>query len=254
MLAGVGVVTGLRTVFQLDAALIVDDWRVFDYIKRSIEAPQAEKTLSPGFRSVAGEFRGKKLALVQAPPYPQTVAEAVSELYLLGARRIIVVSKGYRLSRRAAAGQATVMMANAAIPLDSVSRLVVSGGVPLLASGNMLSRARRIIEVRFPDVEWRLGYTVTVDSPRLRYTVAGAEEYSGYKGVVAMDSVTAPLYALQYEYTNLEALSMLTLYRQYSRVPNLIESSEDAISRLIEKEVKTEGLLATIALEVLTYE
>ncbi len=251
-LSGLGIVTGLKTVFQLDGAVILDSQRVFDYIKKSLETPQQEKAGAPGFRSIAGEFRDKKVALVQVPPYPQAAVEAAIELYLLGARRIIIVTRGYRISRRVP--QNSVLIASAAIPGDSLSGRIARPGIPLLASSQMLSRARSIVEVRFPDIDWRAGFTVTVDSPRLKYAVSHMDPYVGYKGVVAADSMVAPVYALQYEYTNLEVLALETLYRQYTRVPTTIESSEDAYSRLLEREARTASLLVTIALEILAHD
>jgi len=248
-LSGVGTITGLRTVFQLDSAIIMDSARVFDYVKKSLESPQQEKSGAPGFRAVAGDFMGKKIALVQVPPYPQAAVEAATELYLLGARKIIIVARAYRLTRRVP--QNAVLIVNGAVGADSVSWRIVRQGVPLLAAAPLLAKARNIIEVRFPDVEWHTGFTVTVDSPRLKYTVADAEEYSGYKGVAAVESLVAPVYALQYEYSNLEVMALATLARQFSRVPQTIEPSEDTASRLAEREARTASLLVTMALEIL---
>ncbi len=251
-LSGVGTVTGLRSVFQLDGAVILDSERVFDYIKKSIEVPHQEKTGAPGFRAVAGEFRGRRVAIVQVPPYPQAAVEAASELYLLGARRLVIVTRAYRLSRRLS--QNAVLVASAAISADAITHKIVPPGTPLLASANMLSKTRSIVEVRFPDIEWYVGFTVTVDSPRLRYFFEEAEKYANLKGVVAVDSMIAPVYALQYEYTNLEAIALATIVRSYTKATTTIESSEEAAAKTIDREVRSASLLVTVALEVLGYE
>ena len=66
-----------------------------------------------------------------------------------------------------------------------------------------------------------------------------------------MDSMVAPLYSLQYEYSNLEVLAILTLFRNYSRVPTVIESSIDAIQRIFERETRTGNIVYTLAAEVI---
>ena len=248
-ISGIGITTGLHTAYVLDGAILVDNHRVFDYVKKSLEKPITERVGTPGFRAIAGEFRNVKLALVQVPPYPQAVVEAVSELYILGARKIVLLGRGYRLTKRVSGN--VVLIVSGAVPRDSMSRRIARQGLPLLASQQMLTKAKNLADVRFPDIDWLVGFTVTIDSARLKWTMPDAEDLVGMKGVIGVDSMVAPLYSLQYEYSNLEALAILTLFRNYSRVPTVIESSIDAIQRIFERETRTGNIVYTLAAEVI---
>ncbi len=247
---GVGAVTGLYSAYTVSSAILIDNPTVFDGVKRSLEGATSERQGYPGFRSVVGTFRGSRIALVQVPPYPQAVVEATGELYVLGARRVVLVARGYRLSRRVASQ--AVLIAQGAVPRDSMSPRIVKEGVPLLAGQQMLSKLRKITEMRFPDVSWVTGLTVTVDSVRTKWTLPMAEDLIGVRGVHGVDTMVAPLYAMQYEYSNLEAVAMITLYRQYSRIAPPLESPADAYSKLLEKEARAESILYTVALELLS--
>ncbi len=248
--AGVGVVTGLYSTQSFTSAIIVDNGRVFDSVKRSLEEASSEREGFPGFRSIVGSYRNSRIALVQAPLYPQAIAEAVSELYVMGARRIIVIGRGYRLSRKLSPD--SIIIAIGAIPRDSVSQRIAPRGVPLLASSNLYSRVKNLATLRFPDLDWSYGLTVTLDSLRLKWMLGDAEEMVGLRGVIAADSFTAPLYALQYEYSNLETVAIITAFRQYNRVTPLIETPVESYNRLVDRESSTEGILYTVALEALT--
>jgi len=247
-ISGVGVTTGLHTAYPIQGAVIVDNPLVFDYVRKSLEKAISERMGMPGFRSVAGEFHGTKIALVLIPPYPQAVVEAATELYMLGAKKIILVGRGYKLSRRI---ESNILLANGAIPRDSVSRRIARPGLPLLASQQLLSKAKNIGDVRFPDLQWKIGLTVTLDSTRLKWTLGEAEDLVGMKAVVGVDSLVAPLYALQYEYNNLETLAIITLFRHYTRVPTIIETAADTLEKLLEKEARTANILYTLAAETI---
>ncbi len=247
---GVGAVTGLYSTYTFTAAIIVDNKKVFDSVKKSLEGTSSEREGYPGFRGVIGSYRNTRIALVQVPPYPQGVAEAVSELYVMGARRVIMIGRGYRLSRRLP--PESIVIALGAVPRDSISQKISPRGVPLLASHNLYSRVRNLANLRFPDLEWSQGLTVTLDSTRLKWALSEAEGLIGLRGVVAVESFVAPLYALQYEYSNLEAVALVTAFRQYDKVSPVIESPAETYVRLVDRESKTEGILYTVALEALT--
>jgi len=246
---GLGAVTGLYSTYSFQSAILIDNKIVYDNVKKSLEASSSEREGYTGVRSVVGGYKDLRLALVQIPPYPQAVVEVVSELYLLGARRIILIGRGYRLSRRLPPD--TVLITMGAIPRDAVSQKIAPRGAPLLASQPLYSKVRGIASLRFPDIEWVQGLTVTLDSLRMKWVLPEAEDLVGTRGVFVADSLVAPLYALQYEYGNLEAVALITAFRQYSRVPTPIESPADAYSKLLDKEAKIQNILYTVALEAL---
>jgi len=246
--SGIGITTGLHTAYSIEGAVIVDNPAVFDYVKTSLEKAISERPGTPGFRSIAGEFHGTKIALVLIPPYPQAVAEAATELYMLGAKKIILVGRGQKLTRRV---ESNILLANGAIPRDSVSGRIARPGLPLLASQQLLSKAKSLGDVRFPDVKMRIGLTVTIDSMRLKWTLNDAEDLVGMKAVVGVDSLVAPLYALQYEYNNLETLAIITMFRNYTRVPTLIETSAEVLQKVAERETRTANILYMLAAETI---
>ncbi len=247
---GMGAVTGLYSTYSFQSAILIDNKSVYDNVKKSLEAVSSEREGYSGVRAVVGSYGDTRLALVYTPSYPQVIAEAVAELYLLGARRVILIGRGYRLSRRVTPG--SVLIALGAVPRDSVSRRIAPSGLPLLAAQALYSRARSVSMVRFPDLEWIYGLTVTLDSARMKWTLPEAEEFVGTRGVFTLESMVAPLYALQYEYTNLEALAFVTAFRQYSRVPTPLESPAETYTRLLERESKIQSILYTVALETLS--
>jgi len=246
---GLGAVTGLYSTYSFQSAILIDNKIVYDNVKKSLEASSSEREGYTGVRSVVGGYKDLRLALVQIPPYPQAVVEVVSELYLLGARRIILIGRGYRLSRRLPPD--TVLITMGAIPRDAVSQKIAPRGAPLLASQPLYSKVRGIASLRFPDIEWVQGLTVTLDSLRMKWVLPEAEDLVGTRGVFVADSLVAPLYALQYEYGNLEAVALITAFRQYGGVPTPIESPADAYSKLLDKEAKIQNILYTVALEAL---
>jgi hypothetical protein len=248
--AGLGAVTGLYSTQTFDHAILVDNGRVFDSVKKSLEEASTEREGLPGFRSIVGSYRNTRIALVQIPAYPQAVAEAVSELYVMGARRVIMIGRGYRLSRRLS--PESIVIAIGSVPRDSISLKIAPKGAPLLASSSLYNRVKNLATLRFPDLEWFQGLTVTLDSSRLKWALSEAEELVGLRGVLAAETFVAPLYALQYEYTNLEAVAIVTAFRQYSRVASPIESPADTYTRLVERESKIEGILYTVALDAVT--
>ena len=73
----------------------------------------------------------------------------------------------------------------------------------------------------------------------------------GARGVFSVDSVTAPVYALQYEYPYFEAIALITLYKQFSHSLSPVETPLETYTETLEKEKRTESTLYMIALEVL---
>lgn len=246
---GLGAVTGLYSTYSFQAAILIDNKAVYDSVKKSLESASSEREGYAGARAVVGGYKDIRLALVLVPPYPQAVVETVTELYLLGARRIILIGRGYKLSRRLPPD--TVLIPVASVPRDSFSRRIAPNGAPLLASQQLLARVRSIVGLRFPDIDWLPGLTVTIDSLRMKWVLPDAEDLVGTRGVYAVDSMVAPLYALQYEYGNLDAVALITVFRQYNRVPSPIESPAESYNRLLEKEAKVQSVLYAAALEAL---
>ena len=247
---GVGSVTGLYGVTDIGNVIIVDSSEAFDSIKKGIERITGEKGGLTGFRSIAGRQANVSFILVQIPPYPQAVVEAVTELYMFGARRFIAIARGYRLVKKLPPRVALV--ARGAVGLDGISSSIAGRGVPLVVSARMEHFFKNVAEIRFQDFSWVYANTVTVPSPRLRYLGDLVRQYVGKRGIVAVDSVVAPLYALQYEFHNLEALAFLVLHdhadsAMTSTILPGVDSLEDTNSRI----AREETILYMVAIEIL---
>ncbi|MCE4627838.1 MAG: hypothetical protein F7C34_01635, partial [Desulfurococcales archaeon] len=224
--------------------------KAFDNIKKGIERVTSEREGATGVRSVVGRQAGVDIVLVQVPPYPEAVAEVVSELYLFGVRRIISISRAYSIGRRMS--QRPVVIAKAAIPLDSVSREISGEELPLMPSSKMEYTFRSIAELRFSDFNWVYGYTITVPTIYVRPLIEKIRKIAGKRGVVAVDTVTAALYALQYEYTHLETLSLLVLAGHLDQyASSSIARSLDEHSSIIEYIGRNETILYMVAIEIL---
>ncbi len=245
---GVGAVTGLYGVSKISNAILIDSVEVFNNIKRGIEKIISEREGITGFRAIAGRQSDVDLIVVQIPPYPQAVAEAVSELYMFGVRNVILISRGYRLSKKVPIS--SVLVANGAIGREALSIRISGEGLPLLASQRMASGFKNLVEIRFSDFKWIYGFTVSVPSPRIRWIAGELKDLLGKRGVYAVDSMTATLYALQYEFQKLEALSLLTLSRAYTHPVTSIMPSFDELASLREKEVRLESVLYMAAVEL----
>ncbi len=246
---GIGQATGLQWSGNISDAIILDNSEVYDNVKKGMERIHGEYLGLPGFRVLSGRQLDMDLLIVQIPPYPQSVVEAVMELYLFGIRRIISVSRGYRLGGDIEPN--AVLLAEAAIPLDSVSEKVAKRGLPLASSRSLLERAREIIDVRFSEFQPYLGFTVTVDSPRLPWIYQEIEDYMGQRDVLGVDTVTAPLYALRYILPRLEALSMIIVQRKIQPQGQAVETDSEGYARLLEREKKMESVLYIVALEIM---
>jgi hypothetical protein len=245
----VGQTTGVEWSGSIDNAIILDNSEVYDNVKKGMERIHGEYLGFPGFRVLSGRQLDMDLLIVQIPPYPQSVVEAVLELYLFGIRRIITVSRGYRLGSNVEPN--TVVLAEAAIPMDSVSPRIAKKGLPLISTGELLERAKEIIDVRFSDLRSEKGFTITVDSPRLPWVYQDIEDYMGQMSVYSVDTVTAPLYALRYALPKLKALSMIIVQRKFSPQEQAFEANKDRYNDLLEREKKMESLLYIVALEII---
>lgn len=246
---GIGPVTGVHGAITVPNAVIVDSMEAFASSKRSIERVLGEYEGMPGFKSIVGSQLGLDLIIQLVPQYPQAVVQAVSELYSIGVRRVILLGRGFRV--RKGVGQESVLIAQGAVPLDSSSRRLAEPGLPLLASMNLLSTASNILEVRFSEFEYLVGLTVTVDHPRLPWVKDDVERYMGVEGVYAVDSLTAPLYALQYRFPRLEAVSLSILYTQYTAPLAPLEPNADVFIRRVKEESRREAILYLAAVEIL---
>lgn len=246
---GIGPVTGIHGTLTGANAVILDSIEAFNGARRGIERIMGEYEGIPGFRSLVGSQLGLDLVIQLVPPYPQAVVEAVSELYSMGVRRVILIHRGYRVRR--GLSQDLVLIARAAVPLDSSSRRLIRPGLPVLSSSRLMSVAANILEVRFADFEYIVGMSITVDHPRLPWSHDDVEPYVGIDGVYAVDSLTAPLYSLQYRYPRLEALSLVTLYSQYSGHLSPLEPSAELYLKAIKQESRMESVLYLAAVEIL---
>ncbi len=244
---GIGVVTGLYGISGIPNAIIVDSRQVFDAIKRGAEKITTSREGSAGFRSMAVRQGDVDIVVVQAPSYPPAIVEAVSELYVFGVRNIVSISRGYRFSKRVP--PSGVLVAVGSIPRDSLSVSIAGSGVPLLASQKLASAYRSMVELRFSDFDWIYGFTVTVESPMLRWCTQPLRDLAGKRGVYAVDSLTAALYAAQYEFQNLETLSLLTLRRNLQLMGGPVASSSE-YSEIEEREVREEAILYMTAVEL----
>ena len=247
---GVGSVTGLYGVSDIGNVILVDSSEAFENIKKGIERITSEKEGLTGFRSIAGRQADVDFILVQIPPYPQAVVEAVTELYMFGARRFIAIARGYRLVKKLPPRVALV--ARGAVGLDGVSSSIAGTGVPLVVSSRMEHFFKNVAEVRFQDFSWVYANTVTVPSPRLRYLGDMIRQYIGRRGIIAVDSIVAPLYALQYEFHNMESLAFLVLHDHAdAAMTSTILPGVDSLEEAKSKIAREETILYMVAIEIL---
>jgi len=246
---GVGTVTGLYGVSGIENAVLVDSPRAFDNIKKGIERVTGERQGCTGIRSIVGRQSGVGLVLVQVPPYPQAVVDAVSELYIFGIRRVIGLGRAFSLTKRLPSRP--VLMAKAAVPLDAVSTIVADEGLPLAPSSKMEYTFKTIVELRFTDFNWIYGYTVTTPSPYIRSLTESVRKLAGKRGVIAIDSMSSALYALQYEYSKLETLSLLSFAGSFEQIASSsVVRSVDDMTAIMEKIGREETILYMIAVEI----
>ncbi|MCE4624812.1 MAG: hypothetical protein F7C35_02975 [Desulfurococcales archaeon] len=246
---GVGTITGLYGVSGISKAVLVDSSQAFDNIRKGIERITSERSGKTGFRSIAGRQADTDVIVVQIPPYPQAVVEAVSELYAFGVRQVVAISGGHRLSRKMPSRAALVV--RGAVPMDDVSR-AIAGQLPLLPSYRIESVFREMIESRFSDFNWVYGVTVTVASPHLRHYIEKIRGLTGRRWIAAADSVSAPLYAMQYELPGLEAISLLVMTGATEPfAESTIVRSMDEFEADLERVAREETILYMVAIEVL---
>jgi hypothetical protein len=246
---GVGSITGLYGVYGVQNAVILDSGQAFDNIKKGLERVTSEKSGLYGIRSIAGKQGGMPLIVVNVPPYPQAIVEAVSELYMFGVRRIIGIGRGFRLVGRLPAR--AVLVARGAVGMDGISESI-AGGLPLIVSSKLESIFRSVAEIRFSDFNWVYGFTLTVPSPYMRSLVEKVRSLAGKRAVVAVDSYTAALYAMQYEYPHLEALGLIVLPGQYEKImEGTIMKSIDEMEQLRSVIARSETILYMVAIEIL---
>jgi len=253
---GVGIVTGLRGL-SVESAVVVDDRDVYESVVRAAGASISEFTSYPGVRVAIGGGLLRKPALVLVPPYPAALYEVVQELIVFGVRRIVAISKGYALRR--SVPSSALLLPQAAVPLDSVSRAAVRPGVPLIVARslyNMLSdNVIRKGGTGF-SAYYRGKSVVTVDSPRLAaaHMAEDVEAYAKYKDVIAVDTLTAPLYAIQYHYPSLEAASLIYIVGGFEAASRLVEESIDKYQSAQYRLRRTLTLLVLSVVESLTGE
>ncbi len=221
MAGKVGLVTGLRDVSLKGVPVVmVDSEDAFRELKGDMGVVTNEFAGMPGVRLArvdTGLPRVQAVAYVLAPPYPPVVFEVVNELVLFGARRMVVVTVGYRVKRSSPPPQVGAVISTMAIGLDSVSPRLAPEKLPLTASEELVSVVKRSKPGLF------MGYTVTVDSARL---VAGdpvVQDYIKARQVVAVDTVSAPIYALSYIYPALEAVTVVVLSKMWSQASEPLE-------------------------------
>ncbi len=250
-ISGVGVVTGIQGSPGVDSAIIVDNSSLYEAMMKGMTGIHGgEYKGLPGFRFIVGRQFDYDVVLGVVPPYPEAVVEAVSELYVLGVRSVIVVARGYRLVKKGIE-PGTAVLVRASVPLDGVSSRIAPEGVPLLASGHLAAVFRSVAEVQAYPLALSVGTTVTLPSPRLPWSYHAVEKYIGVKGVVAVDSVSAALYSLQYYYPRLEALAVLAVYRGLSSTYRPVEHSVDHLQRIEEEELDLQNRIYLLAVEAL---
>jgi len=246
---GIGTITGLYGLNNIKNAVIVDSPKAFDNIKKGIERVTSEREGITGVRSIVGRQSGVDFVLVQIPPYPEAIVDVVSELYMFGVRKIITLGRAYSLEKRMPARP--VLVARAAVPLDNVSNTLAESGLPLIPSTRIEYIFRSVAELRFSDFNWVYGYTITVPTFYARTLMERVRRLAGKRGVVAVDTVSAPLYAMHYEYTHLETLSLLVIAGHIDQVATTsIVRSVDDMSNTVEKIGREETILYMVAVEI----
>ncbi len=245
MQRGLGLVTGVHEVL-LKNVLITDCPRAYSKIKKASGVTVLREFEGlPGFRVAIADVHlggGKiRVTLVQAPPFPPAMFEVVNEVVLFGARRILAVTRGFRVKRSVPA-QDAVVIGTAAIALDSVSPKIAPERLPLVADEVLSSVMAKALED--VGVKAARGYTLTVDSARLVAGEPVVQDYIKARQVFSVDTVSAPLYALRYVYPSLEPLSIVIPERPWSHAG---ESFEVDVSTYKKASDKTAELVAKIA-------
>ncbi|MEB3816975.1 MAG: hypothetical protein LRS46_03435 [Desulfurococcales archaeon] len=250
---GVGLVTGMHDV-SIDSAVVVDSLNVYDNIKRTSNGGIVEYTGSSGFRVITGGKILGRTAVALVPPYPPAVYEAVQELIVYGARRVVAVVRGYSLRRNVPPD--SIVLANAAIAADSVTQYIVPKEMPLLATRSLYTQLSE--EIIRKGQGGFAGYyrgkiVLTVDSARaiLEHTRERVDRYSHYKDVVALDTVTAPLYALQYIYPSLEVSSLIYIVGDADYALRIIEEDIDLFHTKLHRASRLLSMLALSVTEIL---
>ncbi len=245
VISGVGVVTGLHGVSP-KTALILDCEEVYNNIRKSLEGAFGEYVGYPGFRAAVGGH-GQSILVSLVPPFPPAIYDAVTELTIFGVRKIIAVVRGYRVKSGVTEG--SVLLVSAAVPLDSVSTKLVPKGLPLTASPKLFSRAREnLVTANYGDFNYYIGYTVTVDSPKLATFDSRIADYMKVRPIMAMDTIAAPLYSLQFVYPSIEVLVVEVLQRSLKEMSTAFEESLEKYER---EEAETHRILSMVALAML---
>ncbi len=226
---GIGPITGIHGT-SIESVVLVDSVDVFESVKRAVDGGLQEFYGDSGFRVVTGGRKLGRLAIAFAPPYPPALYDAVQELVVYGARRIVAITRGFSLRRNIPA--ASLILAQAAMGSDSVSSTLLPRGMPLLASRSLYARlSEEVIRRGQGGFEgyYRGKIVLTVDNVRMlaEHRREFLDEISRYKDIIAADTVTAPLYALQYIYPSLEASTLI-----------YVEGDLDYASKVVEEDIE----------------
>lgn len=250
----VGIVTGLKNVNLKGATVfILDSKEAYEEIVKGIGGVLiGEFEGLPGVKASIIEANEHRIAALLVPPFPASVFEVANEIIMFGGRRIIAITQGYRVKRSTPPPRVGIVISSAAIGLDSVSPRLAPEKLPLIADETLVDAMATLdAELSGSRATFR-GYTLTVDSARL---VAGdqvVQDYIKARQVVAVDTVTAPLYALRYIYPGLEPLSIVVLRRHWSQASEPLESEKEALGEagiVAVDRVKTAVRLALKAIE-----
>ncbi len=253
-----GRATGIKSYGLIaQSAILVDDVDVYDRVAGAIEPIAGGRYAGlPGFSFTAGRYLDLPIIVGTIPPYPEAVVEAVSELYMMGVRNIVALTRGFRLGKlpgeRHVREEDIVFVAVAAVPLDGVTDKIAPPGLPLTPSEALLKQflslaggeveAIELEEGEAPGLVKRLdiakGVTVTLRSPRFPWSYSEVEPYLGMRGIRLADSVTAPLYALQYYYSRIRALSLIVALRPLTPASKPVDFDYDQARKFHTKEVE----------------
>ncbi|MEM0340188.1 MAG: hypothetical protein QXN05_01410 [Acidilobaceae archaeon] len=223
----VGIHTGLRGSISTNLLFLVTAREVFESIRRSLDEELGEYKGKPGFTLILGRYSDKDLLLACVPPYPHALVDALRELYIFGARKVIYVGEGFRLK-----GDYDVLVALYALPRDSASRLLAPVGFPLVASLDLaqtLLGSRSFREERLElenKMSLAIGTAISADSLSSEEVLKKAvAESKKLRGSVAIDCCTSALYALRYVYA-IDALSLILTVLDVAKLKTLISVAE----------------------------
>ncbi|GAB6147717.1 nucleoside phosphorylase-I family protein [Stetteria hydrogenophila] len=253
----VGVSTGLKDVSLKGANVFITDSRLaYEGLARSIGGVTVgEFEGLPGVKVHVLDANGERFVVILAPPFPAPVFEIASEVIMFGGRRIIAITRGYRVKRSTPPPKIGIVVGSVAIGLDSVSPKLAPEKLPLIADEALVNAITSIdAELSSAGRTTFRGYVLTVDSARLVAGDQAVQEYIKARQVVAVDTVTAPLYALRYIYPGLEPLSIVVLRRHWSQAAEPVESEKESMEengRLVAERVETAVKLALRAVESL---